>query len=168
VVYGNGIFIARKFWNTAGLWVSTNQGQTWTSASTGSVPDRGRYNMIAFGNGTFVRPAETGVKISTDGFNWSTITPTNKPAQFSFQERICYVPSAGFTLARKVAESDGEVTIITATSADGKEWSFTEARVRTNNTGDLNLSGFAGDLLFACAYDSSKDLTEVWCSTNQG
>jgi len=168
VVYGNGIFIARKFWNTAGLWVSTNQGQTWTSADTGPVPDRGRYNKIAFGNNTFVRPAETDVKISTDGFNWTTITPPNRPSQFSFREGICYVPSAGFVLAQKVAESNGEVTIMTASSAQGEVWNFTEARVSTNNTGDINISGFAGDLLFACAYDGSKDLTEVWCSADQG
>jgi uncharacterized repeat protein (TIGR02543 family) len=168
VVYGNGIFIARKFWNTAGLWVSTNQGQTWTSADTGPVPDRGRYNKIAFGNNTFVRPAETDVKISTDGFNWTTITPPNRPSQFSFREGICYVPSSGFVLAQKVAESNGEVTIMTASSAQGEVWNFTEAKVSTNNTGDINISGFAGDLLFACAYDGSKYLTEVWCSADQG
>ena len=168
VAYGNGIFVARKFWSTGALWVSSNQGQTWSSADTGSVPDRGSYNQIAFGNGVFVRPGETGVRVSTNGSAWSTITPPNVPAGFTFRGRILYSAHSGFVLAQKVAALNGEIEIITASSSDGRAWSFSSARVATSNTGAIELGGSAGEILFVNAYESGRDLTEVWCSADHG
>jgi hypothetical protein len=168
VVYGNGIFIARKFWTTGGLWVSTNNGQSWSSADTGSVPDRGAYNHIAFGNNVFVRPCETGVKISNNGFTWSTITPINTPTGFRFFGRIFYTTKSGFVMSKKTAQANGNIKITTATSVDGRVWKFIDATVTTANNGDLELSGHAGDLLFVYSYESSSDLTDVFCSADQG
>ena len=168
VVYGNGIFVARKYWTTGGLWVSTDHGQSWASADTGSVPHRGAYNYIAFGNGVFVRPADTGVKISSDGFNWSTITPPNVPAGFEFTQYFCHAGPAGFFLVDEIARDGDRVTLVTATSPDGRNWTFTEAMITTTNAGPIFARGFADNILFAGAYDSAADLTDVWCSLDRG
>ena len=168
VVYGNGIFVARKFWTTGGLWVSTDQGQSWASADTGSVPHRGAYNYIAFGNGLFVRPADTGVKVSSDGLTWATVIPPDKPEGFQFAERLDYSSSAGFFLADEVARAGDQATVVTATSQDGTQWSFTGSTIATANGGNIFACGFAGNILFASAHETARDLTEVWCSANRG
>ena len=168
VVYGNGIFLARKFWTTGGVWVSSDHGQSWVSASTGSVPNRSEYNGIAFGDGVFVRLAETGVLVSSDGFNWSPVTPPTVPAGFRFADPFYYSDSAGFVLVREVARAGDHATVVTATSPDGRQWGFTESTIATSNTGPILACGFAGTLLFASAQKTARDLTEVWCSTDQG
>ncbi len=168
VVYGNGIFVARQYWTTGGLWVSNDHGQSWVGASSGSVPNRSDYNAIAFGDGVFVRPAETGVLVSSDGIKWSAVTPPGVPAGFRFAGPLYHSDSAGFVLVREVARAGDQVTVVTATSPDGRQWGFAGSPLATSNTGEILTCGFAGTILFASAQEAARDLTEVWCSADRG
>ena len=88
VVFGGGVFVARKYWSSSEVWVSADLGSTWQTANTGSVPSHSGYNFLAYGNSSFIRPANNGVHKSNDGISWNTVYPANIPADFSFKFRI--------------------------------------------------------------------------------
>ncbi|MEY4244753.1 MAG: hypothetical protein RLZZ245_2338, partial [Verrucomicrobiota bacterium] len=163
VVFGNGTFVARKFWSTGDMWVSKNNGVTWTSVDTGDAPDRS-YNSVAFGNNKFIYPLDNRVRTSADGINWTQHTIASIPSGFLM--RHCrHFTGEKFIGSAESARTGSNVTITTGLSTDGVSWSFKQASISSSSTASFFTVGAdSGHLLLL----SESAPAEVWLSEDEG
>jgi len=111
IIYGNGKFVAVGGQNKIAY---SADGQTWVAVSnppfvTGSNLDY--INDIAYGNGMFIAVGGNKIASSTDGINWTAVSPS----LFGNNSIRCIAYGGG----KFVASNDWNAT---AYSLDGKSW----------------------------------------------
>jgi hypothetical protein len=163
VRYGNGVFVARKYWSTGSLWVSSNNGVSWSSVTTGSNPGR-EYLDFSFGNGKFIIPLDNRVRMSTDGFNWTEHTVATVPAGFALRNAR-YFDGNFFVGAAEKSRTGSSVTILTARSQDGISWEYREAVISSTSAATFYSEGVGAGYLMIV---SGSDPAEAWSSHDYG
>lgn len=77
IAFGNGIFVITTSYNAGSVYVSANNGDTWTNQNDmlvySSAPSKTPFNntCITYGNGKFVACSYLDVVTSEDGIHWS-------------------------------------------------------------------------------------------------
>jgi hypothetical protein len=163
LAYGNGTFVARKFWSTGDVWVSKNSGVTWTSVDTGDAPDR-FYCSLAFGAGKFLYPLDNRVRTSVDGLSWVTHTIPGIPTGF-LMRNARYYDGSRFVGAAETDRSGGTITITVASSTDGQAWSFKQRSISSAAGGKFAVAGVGGGYLMI---SNGVAPAEVWVSADVG
>jgi hypothetical protein len=129
IAYGNGKFVVVGGSNEIAY---SADGQTWETVSnppfiTDDKPDS--INGIAFGDGKFIAVGGNKIANSTDGINWTPVSP----ALFGNNRIVCIAYGGG----KFVASNDNA----TAYSTDGTNWTPITAK-ESGNTWSASLKSF--------------------------
>ncbi len=143
IAYGNNTFVIGKFWQAGTLLRSTNGGVTFSNVPTGGAGDRRGHN-VCFGNGTFVLPLNTTLRTSVDGATWAE-TNLNAPNGFIMDNDVVLFDGNRFVGFNEIAANGSTRTIVTGTSTNGVNWSFTTTTVQSARR--LYLKGVAPGLI---------------------
>ncbi len=160
VAYGNGTFIAREYYSSS-IWVSKNNGATWTSVSTNTSSDPG--DPILFGNGKFYVLTANSVFKSSDAINWDSNTISAIPAGFGL--RRCQFNGERIIGAQSTSRNGSTTTIVSGNSVDGNTWTFKQGTINTAVTGGFYSVGGGPGYLLIAAEGVEK---EVWLSQDEG